>query len=207
MATRGLPSGPRGRFLCRVPGGHLQPAWTPSIGETFLDLSYFSFFFCSNGNGLQPTNSNGLQPNSDGLQPNRKDMLGEQTINSNRKHRIRRDRRQASTAFCILKSLRPNERDPQNLTAMCVPELATSTSLLNPNICSDLLCSYPRFRMCVPCKNKPSQGYYTTTGWLNETCPYACPSGFPPMEVNPNCSQLRASSSRGSRDVLSLVRR
>lgn len=55
----------------------------------------------------------------------------------------------------------PNEKDPQNLTAM--------------------------FRMCVPCKNKPSQGYYTTTGWLNETCPYACPSGFPPMEVNPNC--------------------
>ncbi|CAE7592232.1 unnamed protein product [Symbiodinium microadriaticum] len=44
-----------------------------------------------------------------------------------------------------------------------------------------------RFRMCLPCKNKPTQGYYTTTGWLNESCPYACPSGFPPVEVNPDC--------------------
>ena len=41
--------------------------------------------------------------------------------------------------------------------------------------------------MCLPCKNKPAQGYYTATGWLNESCPYACPSGFPPMEVNPDC--------------------
>lgn len=44
-----------------------------------------------------------------------------------------------------------------------------------------------RYRMCLPCKNKPAQGYYTATGWLNESCPYACPSGFPPMEVNPDC--------------------
>lgn len=44
-----------------------------------------------------------------------------------------------------------------------------------------------RFRVCLPCKNKPAQGYYTVTGWLNESCPYACPSGFPPMEVNPDC--------------------
>lgn len=43
------------------------------------------------------------------------------------------------------------------------------------------------FRICLPCKNKPTQGYYTTTGWLNESCPYACPSGFPPVEVNPDC--------------------
>lgn len=43
------------------------------------------------------------------------------------------------------------------------------------------------FRVCLPCKNKPAQGYYTATGWLNESCPYACPSGFPPMEVNPDC--------------------
>eukprot|EP00434_Breviolum_minutum_P005234 symbB.v1.2.004614.t1/scaffold255.1/size249928/4 len=44
-----------------------------------------------------------------------------------------------------------------------------------------------QYRMCLPCKNKPAQGYYTATGWLNESCPYACPSGFPPMEVNPDC--------------------
>ncbi|CAJ1403736.1 unnamed protein product [Effrenium voratum] len=44
------------------------------------------------------------------------------------------------------------------------------------------------FRICLPCKNKPAQGYYTASGWLNESCPYACPSGFPPVEVNPECN-------------------
>ncbi|CAE7394509.1 unnamed protein product [Symbiodinium natans] len=44
-----------------------------------------------------------------------------------------------------------------------------------------------KYRICLPCKNKPTGGYYTATGWLNESCPYACPSGFPPVEVNPDC--------------------
>lgn len=43
------------------------------------------------------------------------------------------------------------------------------------------------FRVCLPCKNKPESGNYTASGWLNESCPYACPGGFPPVEVNPNC--------------------
>lgn len=43
------------------------------------------------------------------------------------------------------------------------------------------------YRICLPCTNKPSHGNYTASGWLNDSCPYACPGGFPPVEVNPNC--------------------
>lgn len=42
-------------------------------------------------------------------------------------------------------------------------------------------------RVCLPCQNKPGNAYYVMEGWLNATCPYACPSSFPPVEVNPNC--------------------
>eukprot|EP00929_Paragymnodinium_shiwhaense_P049268 TRINITY_DN24865_c0_g1_i2.p1 TRINITY_DN24865_c0_g1~~TRINITY_DN24865_c0_g1_i2.p1 ORF type:complete len:1925 (-),score=199.93 TRINITY_DN24865_c0_g1_i2:65-5839(-) len=44
-----------------------------------------------------------------------------------------------------------------------------------------------RERMCLPCKNKPPQSNYTAFGWMNESCPYACAAGFPPVEMNPNC--------------------
>lgn len=44
-----------------------------------------------------------------------------------------------------------------------------------------------QFRTCKPCANKPLHGNYTRFGWLNASCPYACPAGFPPVEVNPNC--------------------
>ncbi|CAK0837263.1 unnamed protein product [Prorocentrum cordatum] len=43
------------------------------------------------------------------------------------------------------------------------------------------------YRVCVPCTNKPAHANYTAKGWLNESCPYVCPGGYPPVEVNPNC--------------------
>lgn len=64
--------------------------------------------------------------------------------------------------------------------------LSSDQQLSGKKMTCDTSCDV-RYRMCLPCKNKPAQGYYTATGWLNESCPYACPSGFPPMEVNPDC--------------------
>eukprot|EP00971_Amphidinium_carterae_P036236 712179-Amphidinium_carterae.1 len=44
-----------------------------------------------------------------------------------------------------------------------------------------------KYRACLDCNNKPERADYIVEGWLNSSCPYACPSGFPPVEVNPSC--------------------
>ncbi|CAK0862452.1 unnamed protein product [Prorocentrum cordatum] len=44
-----------------------------------------------------------------------------------------------------------------------------------------------RYRLCRPCANKPVHADYTSKGWLNKSCPYVCPGGYPPVEVNPLC--------------------